>query len=565
VKKIKEAIGFIKSYEGELPQHLNDLINVLPVIQNLSKTKSLNDNEAVTQRLYSLLADGGDLHVLVQELIDLLESLPDKPAQSHIGFQLRGENNLDESSNSSITLLKESGLRDIGALAERYPKAEIYFHQDLDGVATALAMKNYLEANGIEVIDSHVIQYGDKEFSVQKPKAQGDVMPVLVDFAHGKPIFTIHTDHHDSQTGVEDETATQFRGARSNVETVSQVVSPQDLFTNEDILMISTIDSADYAKHGISPDQVMNYIFKLSKTGDVPKNKWMLGLLTNKLLLAYKNKPGFLERLVMGSSPSLLNIYQNINKIAKEEGYATPEEMLQHQESYVEKQGASDNVKYEDGIIVQYGGGSMFKAGSYDRYTPFKLYPEADFLVIAWPMGLVQASCNPFKESRALKGVNLGELAQTVLLQYQPLLESELVPLSTIKRIGETKATDKSIGFKMSDVYAFYEGKVEGLTPQYVNIVTDIMNKPWARLSEKQKQVLDRVGVSVWNIVQSNSGGHKCITNISGLNFYKRGNRDPQGKYTYSKNKQSSPYVTLTKDIQQSFVELLQSQINPTS
>lgn len=29
-------------------------------------------------------------------------------------------------------LLKESGIRDINALAERYPKAEIYFHQDLD-------------------------------------------------------------------------------------------------------------------------------------------------------------------------------------------------------------------------------------------------------------------------------------------------------------------------------------------------------------------------------------------------------------------------------------------------
>ena len=42
-------------------------------------------------------------------------------------------------------LLKESGLRDIKKIAERYPKAEIYFHQDLDGVTTAIAMKKYLE------------------------------------------------------------------------------------------------------------------------------------------------------------------------------------------------------------------------------------------------------------------------------------------------------------------------------------------------------------------------------------------------------------------------------------
>ncbi len=100
-------------------------------------------------------------------------------------------------------ILKETGLRDIKALAKRYPKAEIYFHQDLDGVTTAIAMKRYLEDNGIDVVGAHIIQYGDKEFAVKKNDAQGDVMPVLVDFAHGKPMFVIHTDHHDKQVGVE--------------------------------------------------------------------------------------------------------------------------------------------------------------------------------------------------------------------------------------------------------------------------------------------------------------------------------------------------------------------------
>ena len=99
--------------------------------------------------------------------------------------------------------LNESGIRDISALAKRYPKAEIYFHQDLDGVTTAIAMKKYLEGNGIDVVDAHIIQYGDKEFSVKKNDATGDIMPVLVDFAHGKPMFKIHTDHHDKQVGAE--------------------------------------------------------------------------------------------------------------------------------------------------------------------------------------------------------------------------------------------------------------------------------------------------------------------------------------------------------------------------
>ena len=159
-------------------------------------------------------------------------------------------------------IITESGLRDIKALAKRYPKAKIYFHQDLDGVATAVAMKKYLENNGIKVTDSEIIQYGDKEFAVKKLDANGDTMPVLVDFAHGKPMFVIHTDHHDRQAGAEETGATSFRPSRSNVETISQIVSPKDIFPETDLRLISTVDSADYAKYDITPEQVINYLFK---------------------------------------------------------------------------------------------------------------------------------------------------------------------------------------------------------------------------------------------------------------------------------------------------------------
>ena len=250
-------------------------------------------------------------------------------------------------------LINESGLRNIKSLAERYPKAKIYFHQDLDGVTTALAMKNYLENNGIKVVDSEIIQYGDKEFAVKKMDAKGDTMPVLVDFAHGKPMFVVHTDHHDSQSGVEKDTSTSFRPSRSNVATLSQVMSPKDIFPSEDITLISTVDSADFARFGLEPQDIMNFIFKLQKDKGLQKNKMALGLATNKLLLAYKNKPGFLEELVMTSTPSLLNIFQNINRIAKEKGYASPEEMDINQQMYVGAQKKSQNVQVDDGIIVQ--------------------------------------------------------------------------------------------------------------------------------------------------------------------------------------------------------------------
>ena len=415
-------------------------------------------------------------------------------------------------------LLKETGLRDINNLAKRYPKSEIYFHQDLDGVTTAIAMKKYLEDNGIDVVGAHIIQYGDKEFSVKKNDAQGDVMPVLVDFAHGKPMFVIHTDHHDRQVGVEKNTSTQFRGARSNVETISQVVSPKDLFPSSDILLINTVDSADYAKYNITPDEVVNYIYRLDKEKSLQQNKMLLGLVINKLLLAFKNKPGFLEGLVMDSEPSLMSILNNIKNWMKKTNAANPEELQKNAEGY--KDNMKNFPRVSDSIIFQYGGGSMFKPGSYDRYTPFRNNPDADFLIMAWPMGLVQASCNPFKKDRELKGVNLGEIAQEVLSKWEGQLKQRTIPLSTIKWVSETSVGPESIGFTFNDFEALYGDKFTTMEggEKVLDHIQDMMETSFKDLTEEHKDMLDKIGINAWDLIQSNSGGHKCITNISGLN-----------------------------------------------
>jgi hypothetical protein len=464
------------------------------------------------------------------------------------------------------TLLKETGLRNIGELAKRYPKAKIYFHQDLDGVTTALAMKNYLEDNGIKVVDAEIIQYGDKEFAVKKQDATGDTMPVLVDFAHGKPMFVIHTDHHDSQSGVEGDTATSFRPSRSNVATISDVMSPKDIFPADDITLISTVDSADFAKYGLKPKDIMNFIFRLDKDKSLQKNKMALGLAANKLMLAYKNKPGFMEELVMTSKPSLLNIFQNIRRIADRENYASPLMMAANQEDYIEQRNQDPNLNYKDGIIYQYGGGKMFKPGSYDRYTPFELHPDADFLITVWPMGLVQASCNPFKKERELKGVNLGEIAQEVLGKWEPKLREKIIPLSTIKWISESSKQfgDDSVGFTNADLEAFYGKKIRGMEggDQYMENLKQIMDKNFSELSEDEMKVLDNLGVPAWEMIQANSGGHKCITNISALNYFGRSNRPPQGGYKYNRGGGDAPYVKFAKMIGQEFYRRLREKID---
>jgi hypothetical protein len=95
-------------------------------------------------------------------------------------------------------------------------------------------------------------------------------------------------------------------------------------------------------------------------------------------------------------------------------------------------------------------------------------------------------------------------------------------------------------------------------------ILTDIgkaMSKHFNELTEEEKLMLDEVTVNAWDIIESNSGGHKCITNISGLNYLGRSTRPPSGKPKYGDEEKES-YVKFVKMVQDEFVRVLQSKID---
>ena len=80
-------------------------------------------------------------------------------------------------------------------------------------------------------------------------------------------------------------------------------------------------------------------------------------------------------------------------------------------------------------------------------------------------------------------------------------------------------------------------------------------------LTEEQLKVLDKFGVPIGELIEENSGGHKCITNISGLNYLGRGKRPPQGQYRYDSEKDDSPSVKFTKMIANEFEKKLKEKI----
>jgi hypothetical protein len=178
-------------------------------------------------------------------------------------------------------------------------------------------------------------------------------------------------------------------------------------------------------------------------------------------------------------------------------------------------------------------------------------------------MGLVQASCNPFKKERELKGVNLGEIAQEVLSKWEDQLKTRTIPLSTIKWVSETSAGPESVGFTFKDFDALYGGKIMFMEngEQILEKIQDMMEKPFKNLSEDEMKLLDKIGINAWELIQSNSGGHKCITNISGLNYLGRSTRPPQGQYRYNPDKEDSPSVKFTKMIATQFQKVLKEKI----
>jgi hypothetical protein len=513
--------------------------------------------------------------------------------------------------------LNESGIQGMKDAVKEYKEAEIYFHMDTDGVTSALAMKEYLRQYGVKVIDAHIIQYGGQAYAIKHTKS--GALPVLVDFAHSKPFFKIHTDHHDSQAGVVTK-ATSFKHARSNAETLSAEVSPTDVFTHTDIDLINTVDSADFLRKGVTPEMVSNSIFKIDPKKGGMENRFLMGFVVNRLLLAYKSKEitgtsldgktqhkdrNFLEALVLDCSPSLYSMYANIkhyiknftarvwNKSARKyeiSGLATPEELSKNLFDYQERMKDYENLKVDDEykIAVQYGGGKMFDPGAYDRYTIFKNYPDINFYSIVWPIGLIQVSCNPFKE-KELSGIHLGDMAKDVMEDYKTALSKVWISIGSVKKEAEGdmeglakklpkqgRKYDERVGFKFDDLKAFYtdmvykyDPKIEGNFKLGVvkfdedkhSAMRDIINKRYSELSPNQKKVLDSYKIKGWDLIMGNSGGHPSITNLQGWNYLKyAAPKVKEGLLTDTFG--SDKYTDIMKFIQGKLIDHLKELIN---
>jgi hypothetical protein len=461
---------------------------------------------------------------------------------------------------SLYSKLNESGIRDIKKIAKKWNKANIYFHVDLDGVTSAIAMKKYLEQYGIKTTKFHTIQYGEKEYDLVKPEK--DALPVLVDMSSGKIEFKIHTDHHEDQKGVGEETSTIFKTAKSNASIISDQISPNQIFPNGDIEAINMIDSASFAEKDIMPEDIIKFKYDTDKGKSAEENRLQLSLVVNKLLLAFKNKPKFLEQLVEKSEPNMLSMYNNIldlivewNKKAWFKQRLSQTDNLEeiitklvgYSKEYVEELKSFKGLVMKNNILMQYDAPKMYEPGKFDRYSSFSLYPESDFFIMVWTMGLIQCSKNPFKKkTEAYNEVHLGEIARSILDNHKDDLEEKKISVKDIKQIAETSIQKKAqrkfnpelnfsekFGLRWEDLVASYGiDNINNPRNYSEDMLKSIMSTKALKLSPKQKEVLDSIYITAWDIISKSSGGHKGITNLSGFNYLSPNGEIKEGDYS---------------------------------
>ena len=132
-----------------------------------------------------------------------------------------------------------------------------------------------------------------------------------------------------------------------------------------------------------------------------------------------------------------------------------------------------------------------------------------------------------------------------------------------MKWVSEISTGPEGVGFTFKDFDALYGGKFMFMDggEEALDKIKNMMEKPFKDLTESELVLMDKIGINAWELIQANSGGHKCITNISGLNYLGRGKRPPTGGNRYDSEKDDSPSVKFTKMIANQFQKILKEKI----
>ena len=203
--------------------------------------------------------------------------------------------------------------------APRLPKDENYwikkgksgkdvcliFHDDMDGVVSAIIMKNYLEHQGFNIKKYGIINYqeGWEAFRIDSR-----LITIALDFAEDIPGVDYYVDHHGTFT--EEDRISQKRfsiktATGSAAEGIAQQLGVP--FSNDTKDWIDMIDSAKYSEYDIDIRGILDFDLDIIKKS--PKAKLKFAAAMNQLLKRSDHKT-FIEVVNASEQPSIYNIYR---------------------------------------------------------------------------------------------------------------------------------------------------------------------------------------------------------------------------------------------------------------
>lgn len=145
-------------------------------------------------------------------------------------------------------------------------KVVIYFHDDLDGIFSAVVIRNYLVNKGFEIIAYGVVNYND---GWQNIDINDEHINVAVDFAENHSSMDIYIDHHGEAYGEDNQSFAIKTNTCSAYEGICyQLGIPVDSLVMEAIDMV---DSAKYEDYGLSFRDVLYYDLKEFTRTEKPK------------------------------------------------------------------------------------------------------------------------------------------------------------------------------------------------------------------------------------------------------------------------------------------------------
>ena len=209
-------------------------------------------------------------------------------------------------------------------------KVSLYFHDDLDGIYSAVAMKGYLEKKGFEIEQFGIVNYQEGwTTTVLNP----ELINIALDYAENVKGIDVYIDHHGEFKEGEDkieETSVKTKTSSAYEGIMDQLGLPVDSTV---VNVIDMVDSAKYDDYEVDIKKIITFDFKDFK------NKLEFAAAFNQLLKRSDHKT-FIEVVANTKdiNPSIYNIFRlfkilypannlnniEIKKLAKDAGFVKP-------------------------------------------------------------------------------------------------------------------------------------------------------------------------------------------------------------------------------------------------